>query len=159
MAFKNLFSNKNESNSAPTSAPNYSVESAALEGSGIRKKPQDDSLRTRREVLKLRLTQEEKQLISDKAAEANMSMTDYIMAAVNGSQIIVIDKFPQVHVELMRQGHNLNQLLKIAHQTGARELSGIDEAVKNCSEVHKKLMRFCDNWDVKLRNSKKKKEE
>ena len=86
-----------------------------------------------------------------------MSMTDYIMAAVNSSPIVVVDKFPQIHIELLKQGNNLNQLLKIAHQTNARELNGVEEAVKNCSELHQKIIKFCDDWNVKLRNQKAKK--
>lgn len=158
MALKNLFSNKNKSVSEPISVPNHITESTVIKEKSTRKNPQDDKSRRRSEVLKLRLTQEEKELISNKAAAVNMSMTDFIMEAVNGSQVIVIDKIPQVYVELMRQGKNLNQLVKIAHQTDATELSGIEEAVKQCSETHKKLMQFCDKWDVKLRNSKTKKE-
>lgn len=159
MAFKNLFSNEKKDNSEPATVPNYTSENDVLEDKKSQRKSQNDSLRTRCEVLKLRLTKEEKDLISKKSAEANTSMTDFIMEAVNGSQVIVIDKIPQLYLELLRQGKNLNQLLKIAHQTDARELSGIEEAVKQCSESHKKLMKFCDDWDVKLRNSKKKKEE
>lgn len=159
MALKNLFSYEKKSNSEPAIVPNYPSENVALKNKKLQRKPQNDSLRTRCEVLKLRLTKEEKELISNKASELNMSMTDFIMEAVNGSQVIVIDKIPQLYLELLRQGKNLNQLVRIAHQTDAKELSGIEEAIKQCSETHKKLMQFCDAWNVKLRNSKKKKEE
>lgn len=157
MAFKNLFSNKKEVVSEPMTVSNKPGEDDAHEGK--KRNPQNDNLRTRCEVLKLRLTKEEKKLISEKAVKADMSMTDYIMATVKETQIIVIDNIPQVYTELLRQGNNLNQLVRVAHQTGAEELVGVEDAVKQCSETCKKLMRFCEKWDVKLRSSKKKKGE
>ncbi|MBQ2941692.1 MAG: hypothetical protein IJD97_05600 [Clostridia bacterium] len=158
MELNNLFLNKKGKKSESVAASDHSVENPASDNKKIRKKPQDDNLRTRREVLKLRLTEDEKELIAKKSTEANMSKTDFIMMAVNGAKIIVISNIPKLYIELLRQGNNLNQLLRIAYQTEAKELSSIAEAVKQCSETHKKLMRFCDYWDTTLKNYDKKKE-
>ena len=155
MSSHNLFLNENESELTPI----FELKNIPADHKSKRKNPQNDSRRVRNEVLKLRLTTEEKQLISDNAFKADMSITEYIMATVNDSQIIVVDKIPQLLLELLRQGNNLNQLVKIAHQTRGQDISGAEEAVKKCNEAHEKLMKFCEDWDVKLKKSQAKKGE
>lgn len=156
MASHNLFF---KSKSATILEPETSPSGSNLDHQTQSKKPQNEGRRTRSEVLKLRLTPEEKQLISDNATKANMSVTEYIMTVVSGSPIVVVDKIPELHLELLRQGNNLNQLVKIAHQTNGWDVFGIEEAVKKCSETHKKLLEFCEYWNVKLRKSQSKKGE
>lgn len=155
MSSQNLFLNQNESELTPV----FEQKRVDLDHKSKRKNPQNDSRRTRSEILKLRLTHEEKQLISDNALKAETNITEYILASINNSPIVVVEKIPELLVELLRQGNNLNQLVRIAHQTHSQDVFGVEEAVKKCYEAHEKLMKFCEEWDVKIKKIQTKKGE
>ena len=80
-----------------------------------------------------------------------MTKTDYIMAAAEGSPVIVIDEVPQLLVELRRQGVNLNQAVRLANETHSADLPELKAAVQRCLEVQTEIMRMCDTWNMKLR--------
>lgn len=107
--------------------------------------------RRRSENLRLRLTPEELAYLNEQASLAGMSKTDYIMAAAEGSPVIVIDEVPQLLVELRRQGVNLNQLVRLANETHSVDLPELKAAVQHCLEVQTEIMRMCDTWNMKFR--------
>ena len=68
--------------------------------------------RKRSERLCLGLTPAEKNMISTAAKEAGMSQTDFLVASVKGTRIVVITALPELLLELSRQGNNLNQVTR-----------------------------------------------
>lgn len=107
--------------------------------------------RRRSETMKLRLTPEELEYLTQQAETAGMSRTDYIMATAKGSPVIVIDDVPQLLLELRRQGANLNQAVRLAHQAHSADLPELQAAVQRCSEAQAEIRRMCDYWNMKLR--------
>lgn len=124
------------------------VTSEKQEEKNVRPEPK----RRRSETLKLRLTPEELSLLTERANEAGMSRTDYIMAAVAAEPVIVIDEVPKLIAELRKQGVNLNQAIRMAYQTGSADFEEIKAAVKLCADAQKEVLELCERWDMKLRN-------
>lgn len=121
--------------------------------------PKPEPVRRRSENLRLRLTPDELAYLTEQAELAGMSRTDYIMAAAQGSPVIVIDNVPQLLQELRRQGANLNQAVRLAHQTRSVELPALKEALQRCAEAQAEVVRMCDYWNMKLRKESEKKGE
>lgn len=115
--------------------------------------------RRRSETMKLRLTPDELAYLNQQAEAAGMSRTDYIMAAAEGSPVIVIDEVPQLLMELRRQGANLNQMVRLAHQTHSVDLPELKAAVQRCAEAQAEVVRMCDHWNMTLRKKTEKKGE
>jgi len=121
--------------------------------------PKPEPVRRRSENLRLRLTPEELAYLTEQANAAGMSRTDYIMAAAEGSPVIVIDEVPKLLMELRRQGANLNQMVRLAHQTHSVDLPELKAAVQRCAEAQAEVVRMCDHWNMKLRKETEKKGE
>ena len=71
--------------------------------------------KNRTERLQLRVSPEEKAAICQKAAEAHMSVADYIVALSEGKKVIDIRKIAQLILEVRRIGVNVNQIAAVAN--------------------------------------------
>lgn len=109
-----------------------------------------DPQRRRSEVMKLRLTPEELAYLTEQAEAAGVSRTDYIMAAAKGSPVIVIEDIPKLLQELRRQGANLNQMVRLAHQEQSTNLPELMAAVDRCVKTQAEITMLCHHWHVKL---------
>ena len=65
--------------------------------------------------IEIRVTPEEKMLITTKSKEANKSISEYIIKSSIGKEIIVIKELPEMITELRRIGNNINQLTRLAN--------------------------------------------
>ena len=65
--------------------------------------------------LQLRLSSEEKEAIAQKAADANMSIADYIVALSANQKIIDAKIIAQLILEIRRIGVNVNQVAAVAN--------------------------------------------
>ena len=68
--------------------------------------------RKRNQTLTVRLTAAEKDAITQKAAKARMSLTDYIVASSLLTEIHVAEDTRPLLTELKRIGNNLNQIAR-----------------------------------------------
>jgi len=76
--------------------------------------------RTRDKMLRIRLTEDEYDLITRKAAEAGMSRTAFILhSAEQHSTEVVGSELLKTYAELNRQGVNLNRIAKFVYGTGS----------------------------------------
>ena len=78
---------------------------------GKRKRNEKTENRKRNVTLSIRLTAEEKEALTKKAKEADLSMTDYILRCSSRKKIKVVN-MTKVIVELKRIGNNLNQITR-----------------------------------------------
>lgn len=108
-----------------------------------------EPLRRRSETMKLRLSPDELEYITQQAARAGICRTDYIMAAVKGMPVVVIEDLPETLIELRRQGINLNQLARLAHQERSANCSELNAAVKQCMETQEAIRNMCSEWNIK----------
>ena len=73
--------------------------------------------RNQTERLTLRLTPEEKTALQERMYKAVApSMRDFVLKMCMDGQIIVNEDLRELNQELRRQGNNLNQLARLAHQ-------------------------------------------
>ena len=71
--------------------------------------------KNRTERLQLRVSSEEKEDIAQKAADANMSIADYIVALSANQKIIDAKIIAQLILEIRRIGVNVNQVAAVAN--------------------------------------------
>ena len=107
--------------------------------------------RKRSERLSLGLTPEEKALINNGAKEAGMSRTDFVVASVKGTKVVIITTLPEVLLELSRESNNLNQIARRLNQKSYVNYTEIEKACRVCRNAYKTLVEFIDRWDVKLK--------
>ena len=70
----------------------------------------------RTEFIRIRVTPDEKKIITEKALSSYRLVSDYIRDCALDKEIIVIDGIDDIAKELRYQGNNLNQLTVMARQ-------------------------------------------
>lgn len=125
-----------------------------------RGKPQDYSKLKRNSQVKIRLTEEEIRRLKAAAADADMSMADYIMAGIDQSRRIVVTGAPELRKEVFRVGKNLNQSLMLAY-TARKEgqpvdLQNLEKAAAKAEDVLEQLVELLIKWDAVLEKETKK---
>ncbi len=90
--------------------------------------------RNQTERLTLRLTPEEKMALQERMYKAVApSMRDFVLKMCMEGKIVVNEDLRELNQELRRQGNNLNQLVRLAHQRriSAVNLSELLEVYRN----------------------------
>lgn len=113
--------------------------------------------RKRSERLSLGLTPDEKDMIRKGAKEAGMSQTDFILASVKGTRIVVITSLQEGLLELNRQGCNLNQMARCLNGNYYVSHSEIQKTCRSCQNAYENLTRFVDRWNVQLKRMEEEK--
>ena len=97
--------------------------------------------RKRNQTLTIRVTAGEKDAITQKAAKARMSVTDYIVASSQLTQIHVAEDTRPLVTELKRIGNNLNQIsMKI--NAGAFQSYNFREVIEMQRNIYEALLRI-----------------
>lgn len=65
--------------------------------------------------IEIRVTPEEKMLITLKSKQANQSISEFLIKSSTGNKIVVINELPEMTTELRRIGNNINQLTRLAN--------------------------------------------
>ena len=99
--------------------------------------------RTRKRQVSFRCTATEEEVIDRKVQESGMSKTDYLIRTLSEHEIKVYPGLREILVELKRQGVNLNQALRYAHNDKSK-LPELREAIRNCNAFYSQCLRFCD---------------
>ncbi len=90
------------------------------------------------EIVTMRMTPHTKEVLQEKAREANMTLTMYLCICGLGKQIVRVEGLDAVLAELKAQGRNLNQLTTLANVDKLKVLRGDDLAegyAKLCEQV------------------------
>ncbi len=90
------------------------------------------------EIVTMRMTPHTKEVLQEKAREANMTLTDYLCICGLGKQIVQVDGLDAVLHELKTQGRNLNQLTTLANMGRLKVLRGddlVEGYAKLCEQV------------------------
>lgn len=78
------------------------------------------------EIVTMRMTPHTKEVLQEKAREADMTLTDYLCICGLGQKIVRVDGLDEVLHELKAQGRNLNQLTIMANMNRIKILRGDD---------------------------------
>ena len=99
------------------------------------------SNRKRNVTLTIRLTAAEKDAIVEKAAQARMNLTEYIVASSLLTEIHVAEDMRPLVTELKRVGNNLNQIsMKI--NAGAFQSFNFQEVIGMLRKIYEELVRI-----------------
>ena len=91
-------------------------------------------------IITARMTPENKRKIEDRAADAGMTVTDYLTICALGKKIVRVDGLDTILSELKAQGRNLNQLTVLANIGRVTVVRG-DELASSytclCDEIYR----------------------
>lgn len=135
-------------------------ESAIAEGpiAELDEKVKQKPKRKRSETFGMCLTPEELLELNEGAQQAGMSRTDYIMASVRGTNIVVMEGLPQVLRELQYQGNNLNQMVRQINSGHRINKEQVELVIYACMSAYTELVHFVDTYDVRIKKLKGDKE-
>lgn len=85
--------------------------------------------------VKLRMTAEEKKMIQDKAAAADMTVSEYLRALIDRKKIVVAPKLPELLRQIIRIGTNVNQILLVNENYGAASKKTAEKVKNNLSAI------------------------
>lgn len=161
MAWKDIFKSK-----APAPEEQLQTEPAPAEPASDeqkkRAKPQDDTKRTRNSQVKIRLTVDEVAELKAAASAAGMSLADFVMAAAHDRKVIKLPGAIRLRKELIDEGRNLNQALRIAwlerKEGRPADLKAIQAAMAKVEQNLDRLGELILKWDIQLTEQTKPKE-
>ena len=79
-------------------------------------------------IITARMTLTDKERIQKKAAQAGMTVTDYLTTCALGKKIVRVEGMDEILMELKAQGRNLNQLTTLGNMGKLTVLRGDDLA-------------------------------
>ena len=85
-------------------------------------------------IITARMTPEDKQKIEQRAANAGMTVTDYLTTCALGKKIVRVDGLDKILAELKAQGRNLNQLTVLALLVELRKRTFRGKPLQEASE-------------------------
>lgn len=94
------------------------------------------------ERVHLRMNAEEKQMILDKANQAEMNVSDYLRALINNRRIVVAPELPKLAVQIIKIGVNANQICNVAKKCGTVSPERIAEVEKRYSDIQDLLRKL-----------------
>ena len=90
------------------------------------------------ERLHLRMAAADKQMLQDKAAQMNMTVSEYLRALINNKRLVSAPELPQLAVQIIKIGTNVNQICNVARQCGVSQ-ERIAETENHLAAIQDKL--------------------
>lgn len=116
------------------------------------KHKQDNAKRKRSHQIIIRCSTDELREINQAIKKSEMSRVDFILAILQNDNIVIVDDLKEICIELKKQGINLNQSLRFAHQYGdERELI---QAVQQCGKLYDQAKTLLFATDNKIKTLK-----
>lgn len=100
--------------------------------------------RTKTTHITMRLTPLEKEKLSEKAAEARMSMSQYLLALSEQKKIIVVDELPELVRQVIKIGTNVNQIAMVANTHKSVSQKQIEAVENQLSDIQNLLGNLID---------------
>ena len=100
--------------------------------------------RTKTTHITMRLTPAEKEKLSSKAAEARMSMSQYLLALSEQKKIIVVDELPELVRQIIKIGTNVNQIAMVANTHKSVSSKQIETVESQLSDIQNLLGNLID---------------
>lgn len=104
--------------------------------------------RQKDERVHLRMTKEQKENLALKAAEARLSMSQYLLALSEQKKIIIADGLPELCRQIIKIGTNVNQIALVAntHRTvSEKQLETVNDNLVNIQLLLGKLIDTIQN--------------
>jgi hypothetical protein len=94
-------------------------------------------------IVTARMMPEIKQRLQDRAWDANMTLTQYLIICGLGQEIVRVDGLDAVLLELKAQGRNLNQLTMLANM-GRLTVLRSDELIESYAALCEQVSRLTE---------------
>ncbi len=101
----------------------------------------------------LRVTDEEKQSIIEKAAQARQSVSQYILSLSENKTIIVVDGADEVTRQLLKIGNNINQIAVVANTNRKNESELPNYYLKRITDYQNEIMKLLKSLLVAVTNA------
>lgn len=95
------------------------------------------------ERFNLRMTQQEKASIINRARRANRPVSEFMIDMALNRKIVVIDSLPEMVRELKALGRNLNQLTLLSNM-GKVQVVKLDEFEEALADIHSQLRKLTE---------------
>ncbi len=100
----------------------------------------------------IRISSQDLETIHQKAAQAHMSQSDYVISCCLGKKIIILDGLKEVLRQQKAIGNNLNQLAVLANM-GKVQFANLDSAVQEFSKINTSLREMQEGGAPKSQSS------
>ena len=100
----------------------------------------------------MRLSSQDLETIRQKAAQAHMSQSDYVIACCLGKRIVIMDGLKDVLRQQKAIGNNLNQLAVLANM-GKVQFANLDSAAQEFSKINIALRELQEGGAAKSQSS------
>lgn len=107
----------------------------------------------------LRVTDEEKQSIIEKAAQARQSVSQYILSLSENKTIIVVDGTDEVTRQLLKIGNNINQIAVVANTSRKNECELPSYYLKRITDYQDEIMKLLKSLLLAITNAESENEE
>lgn len=107
----------------------------------------------------LRVTDEEKQSIIEKAAQARQSVSQYILSLSENKTIIVVDGADEVTRQLLKIGNNINQIAVVANTSRKNECELPSYYLKQITDYQDEIMKLLKSLLLAVTNAESENEE
>ena len=100
--------------------------------------------RERDKQILIRVTEKEKEIILKYANKSKLSVNDFLIKTGMMKEIIVVQGLPEMTIEIIRVGNNVNQIAKAVHQGKTEcgdELKVVKEELRNIWQLLKRLIQ------------------
>ena len=101
----------------------------------------------------LRVTDEEKQSLIEKAAQARQSVSQYILSLSENKTIIVVDGADEVTRQLLKIGNNINQIAVVANTNRKNESELPNYYLKRITDYQNEIMKLLKSLLVAVTNA------
>lgn len=99
--------------------------------------------RKRDKVIKLRMTEMEKNKLDSEYAKTRFnSRADYVLALIDKRPIVVIDSLAPILAELRRQGNNLNQMAHKINAANGEDVQPMAQLISRWIEAYDRLIEL-----------------
>ena len=99
------------------------------------------------EIIKFRLSAEEKAKIEEQAAAANMTVSEYARKALLNRQVKNYDNVIPLYMQIQRIGNNINQAVKLMNTYKVLNEGDANYIIREFRHVKKLVEEFIENGD------------
>jgi len=98
-------------------------------------------------VILLRCYKKDKEELREKAKQASMNMSEYIISLSENKKIFVIDGVPELMTAINRIGTNINQVAAVANTQRFVNENQLEKILKEMKDVNKIMNTILDKFE------------
>lgn len=106
--------------------------------------------RNKTERIALRVSKTERDALYQRASEARMGISEYIVALSEQKKIVLVDGVPDLCIQITKIGTNINQIARVVNQTRSFSSNQSEYLQDELIKLHNILSKILDEiYDAK----------